>query len=240
MKGFIIAIFLSILFTDCNKIESDIKTLKVNKTKIGETLNFKTISKALEKETNLQSIDLVGWKEFPYKPKVDFRIAHTDSVMFLKFYVNENHILAKRSSTNSATHKDSCVEFFIDPIGDGNYYNFEFNCIGTTHLAYGLNGYQRTFIPIDLISDQIKVWSTLGNKTFEEKSGNFYWEMVILIPSTIFINNVNFSFSKLIANANFYKCGDETQKPHYLSWSPVKTSKPDFHSPEYFVKFIFQ
>ena len=103
-----------------------------------------------------------------------------------------------------------------------------------------MNGYQRTFIPIDLISDQIKVWSTLGNKTFEEKSGNFYWEMVILIPSTIFINNVNFSFSKLIANANFYKCGDETQKPHYLSWSPVKTSKPDFHSPEYFGKLIFE
>mgnify|MGYP005710325143 CR=1 FL=1 len=71
--------------------------------------------------------------------------------MFLKFYVNENHILARRSSANTATHKDSCVEFFIDPIGDGNYYNFEFNCIGTTHLAYGLKGHERTFIPVDLI-----------------------------------------------------------------------------------------
>jgi hypothetical protein len=240
MKVFIIAIFLSILFYGCNKIDSDIKTLKVNKITIGKTLNFKTISKALEKETNLQSINLVGWKEFPYKPKVDFRIAHIDSIMFLKFYVNESHILAKRSSPNSATHKDSCVEFFIDPIGDGNYYNFEFNCIGTTHLAYGDNRHQRTFVPIDLISDQIRVWSTLGNKTFEEKSGNFYWEMVILVPSSIFVNNVNFSFTKLTANANFYKCGDETQKPHYLSWNPVKTSKPDFHRPEYFGKLIFE
>ena len=64
--------------------------------------------------------------------------------------------------------------------------------------------------------------------------------MVILIPSSIFVNNVNFSFTKLTANANFYKCGDETQKPHYLSWNPVKTSKPDFHRPEYFGKLIFE
>ena len=120
MKTYIIGIFLSILFIDSIKMESNIKTLKVNKTIISETLNFKTISKALEKETDLHSIDLVGWKKFPYQPKVDFRIAHIDSLLLLKFYVNENHILAKRSSPNSATHKDSCVEFFIDPNRDGN------------------------------------------------------------------------------------------------------------------------
>ena len=84
MKGFIIAIFLSILFVDCNKIDSDIKTLKVNKTTISETLNFKTISKALENETDLHSIDIVGWKKFPYQPKVDFRIAHIDSLIIIE------------------------------------------------------------------------------------------------------------------------------------------------------------
>lgn len=240
MKTYIIGIFLSILFIDSIKMESNIKTLKVNKTIISETLNFKTISKALEKETDLHSIDLVGWKKFPYQPKVDFRIAHIDSLLLLKFYVNENHILAKRSSPNSATHKDSCVEFFIDPNRDGNYYNFEFNCIGTTHLAYGPNRQKRTFIDKDLILDQIRVWSTLGNQIFDERSGNFNWEMVILIPSSIFINNENFSYTKLRANANFYKCGDETQKPHYLTWNPVETSNPDFHRPEFFGKLIFE
>ena len=28
--------------------------------------------------------------------------------------------------------------------------------------------------------------------------------------------------------ANFYKCGDELQKPHFLSWNPIKIEKPDF------------
>jgi len=240
MKVFIIAIFLSILFYGCNKIDSDIKTLKVNKITIGKTLNFKTISKALEKETNLQSINLVGWKEFPYKPKVDFRIAHIDSIMFLKFYVNESHILAKRSSPNSATHKDSCVEFFIDPMRDGNYYNFEFNCIGTTHLAYGPARSTRTFIPKEKIIKEIKTWSTLGGQPFEEKSGKFEWEMVVVIPASIFTYNEGFIFSNLIANANFYKCGDDTTKPHYLSWNPVKTENPDFHRPEFFGTLNFK
>jgi len=240
MKGYIIAIFFSILLIECVKMESEVKTLKVKKTLISEPLDFRTISKVLENETDLHPINLVGWKKFPYQPKVDFRISHIDSLLFLKFYVNENLILARRSSPNSATHKDSCVEFFIDPNMDGNYYNFEFNCIGTTHLAYGPNRQKRTFVDKNLISDQIRIWSTLGSQTFEERSGNFNWEMVIIIPSSIFINHKNFSFEKLKANANFYKCGDETKKPHYLTWNPVETSNPDFHRPEFFGKLIFE
>lgn len=34
--------------------------------------------------------------------------------------------------------------------------------------------------------------------------------------------------------ANFYKCGDGLTVPHYLSWSPIVTEKPDFHRPEFF------
>ena len=60
------------------------------------------------------------------------------------------------SEPNSATHRDSCVEFFIDPMKDGNYYNFEFNCIGTTHLAYGPDRSNRTFIPQEKIIKEIK------------------------------------------------------------------------------------
>jgi hypothetical protein len=34
--------------------------------------------------------------------------------------------------------------------------------------------------------------------------------------------------------ANFYKCGDKTEEPHYLSWSPIDTPEPDFHVPSFF------
>jgi hypothetical protein len=34
--------------------------------------------------------------------------------------------------------------------------------------------------------------------------------------------------------ANFYKCGDLTAHPHFLSWNPIDLPKPDFHRPEFF------
>ena len=53
-------------------------------------------------------------------------------------------------------------------------------------------------------------------------------------------DNKDLSFSKLISSANFYKCGDDTTKPHYISWNPVKSINPDFHRPEHFGILNFQ
>jgi hypothetical protein len=216
------------------------QSLDVPKISIKDSLSFDNVSTILEKNAPLNKVNWLEWKEFPYQPEVQFRIAHDDSLLFLKYYVKEEHILARRTDPNSAVHRDSCVEFFVDPIQNGNYYNFEFNCIGTTHLAYGPRRGERTFIPAELIENEIKTWSTLGKASFEEKSGMFEWEMVVVIPSSIFTYNKDLNFSKLVSNANFYKCGDDTTKRHYLSWNPVKTTNPDFHRPEYFGILNFQ
>ena len=34
--------------------------------------------------------------------------------------------------------------------------------------------------------------------------------------------------------ANFYKCADNTSRPHWLTWSVVENPKPDFHLSQYF------
>ena len=238
LKLFSVLILIS--FWSCFNMKTKSKSLDVPKIYIKDSLNFTGISIALEQKTSLHKINWLEWKEFSYQPEVSFRIAHSDSLLFLKYYVKEEHILARRMDPNSAVHRDSCVEFFVDPLQDGNYYNFEFNCIGTTHLAYGPGRGKRTFIPPELIEKKIKTYSTLGKEAFEERSGTFEWEMVIVIPSSIFAYNEGLSFSKLVSNANFYKCGDDTTKRHYLSWNPVNTPKPDFHRPEYFGVLNFQ
>ena len=221
---------------------SDMKnrSLIVSKVSVQDTLNFNSISSILEEKTSIHKLNWLEWKDFPYQPEVGFRIGHDDSLLFLKYYVKEDHILARQTEPNSAVHRDSCVEFFLDPLQDGNYYNFEFNCIGTTHLAYHTCRGKRTFIDPKAIEQKIKTWSSLGNESFEEKSGTFEWEMVIIIPSSIFTYNKGLSFSNLISNANFYKCGDDTTKRHYLSWNPVKTQNPDFHRPKHFGVLNFQ
>jgi hypothetical protein len=34
--------------------------------------------------------------------------------------------------------------------------------------------------------------------------------------------------------ANFYKCGDKTPEPHFISWNPIDLPKPNFHVPQFF------
>jgi hypothetical protein len=236
----LISFTILISLWSCSDMKMKTQSLDVPKISIKDSLSFDNVSTILEKNAPLNKVNWLEWKEFPYQPEVQFRIAHDDSLLFLKYYVKEEHILARRTDPNSAVHRDSCVEFFVDPIQNGNYYNFEFNCIGTTHLAYGPRRGERTFIPAELIENEIKTWSTLGKASFEEKSGMFEWEMVVVIPSSIFTYNKDLNFSKLVSNANFYKCGDDTTKRHYLSWNPVKTPNPDFHRPEYFGILNFQ
>jgi len=183
-------------------------------------------------------IDCINWKEYPYKPEVQFKITNDEQLIYLQFNVREKNIRAVETVVNGDVYKDSCVEFFISPKADGKYYNFEFSCIGIPHVAYGPDRYQRVKLPIEII-EQIKVKSSLGTAPFEEKKGDFAWKLNVEIPITCFIHDSLKSFEGLRARANFYKCGDATSEPHYLSWSPIGTEKPDFHQYPFFGNLLF-
>lgn len=193
----------------------------------------------LETNTLSHSIDNLNWeKAFPYKPDLKFRIGHANNEIWLKFYVKEKNILAQETRINGDVYKDSTVEFFISVDGE-NYYNFEFSCIGTPHVGHGPGRGNRTFVAPDLV-DQIERKSTLGTQPFAEKSGDFEWEMMIRIPTKCFAFDKLKSFEGIKATANFYKCGDETSDPHFVSWNPIKTETPDYHCPPFFGAIEFE
>ncbi len=200
---------------------------------------FSDISKILEANTCLEKIDHISWKDFPSQPKVSFRIAYAKDTIFLKFYVEENRVSAKRTQINSEIHKDSCVEFFFALGDDENYYNLEINAIGTVHLAYGEGRNNRTFIPSHIISRGIKTYSTLGSEPFKSTEDSCSWEMVVCISSSVFCYHPSILLEGLDARGNFYKCFDESENKHYLSWNPVETKKPDFHKPGFFGIILF-
>lgn len=79
---------------------------------------------------------------------------------------------------------------------------------------------------------QIRRYASLGNMPFGEKHGNFDWTLTVEIPFSILKIDSNQLPKQL--KANFYKCGDGTSKPHYVSWNPIALEKPDFHRPEFF------
>lgn len=198
------------------------------------------VSQLLEERAAIYSINSVNWKKYPYRPTVSFRIAHSNNEIWLKYYVEEKNIMATVTDTNGAVHKDSCVEFFFDPLGDGNYYNFEFNCIGTTHLAFGAGRSDRQFLAPETIEAYIGVQSSLGTKILTERTADHSWEMTVVIPAKILGHNPGIKLKGLSAKGNFYKCGDATAAPHYLSWNPIRTENPDFHRPEFFGNLVFE
>lgn len=186
------------------------------------------------------NIDILNWIEYRYQPEVMFQIAHTDASILLVYHVTEKHVLAQKTKVNSRTHQDSCVEFFVSFENDPNYYNFEFNSIGTVYLAYGPNSNNREFISPHLIQKYVDTHSSLGIQPIDIKEENTQWTLSIKIDKKIFIHHPSLMFQDLHAHGNFYKCGDLTLEPHFLSWNRVLTKSPSFHQPKYFGTLVFE
>lgn len=239
-KSRYILFFFCLVFVSCNAQKETSKELKVKEIVTDKNVTLDQVSKLLEAQVELHSIAIINWESFSYQPEVSFRIAHANNQIWLKYYVTEETILAKVDTINGSVSGDSCVEFFFDPQADGNYYNFEFSCIGMPHLAYGSGRGARQFMEKEIIKEQITVASTLGDEPFEERIGGHTWEMTIVIPSSVLFKDKGIRLKGLKTKANFYKCGDKTSQPHYLSWNAVGTETPDFHRPEYFGTLIFE
>lgn len=182
------------------------------------------------------SIDQQPWKEYPYKPKVYFSIGHSGNCLFLKYYVSESTVRASYTRPNDPVFKDSCVEFFIALDSESEYYNFEFNAIGTCKLNFGTNRKNRKLVSEEAISD-IRFVTNIKNNS---EDGNISWQIMIVIPVSTFTEHNMTSFHEYKGRANFYKCGDELPVPHFLSWNNVIAHSPDFHVPESFGEIYFQ
>ncbi len=195
------------------------------------------IIELMEEKATRQSIGHVNWPEFSYKPISVFTIAHDGSRIYIHYFIRGNCLKALYSEDQSPVWTDSCVEFFVQPPVGPDYYNFEFNCIGTCYAAKRNSREDFTLLITDELK-QIKRYATLGPKPFQEMQGLFAWDLLVSIPfSLIGLNEKNLPDT---LRANFYKCADGTLLPHYLSWNPIETPKPDFHRPEYFGELFLE
>lgn len=187
-----------------------------------------------------QPITNVNWKdEYPYQPNVDFAIAYTDEAVLLHYRVTEASVRATAGHDNGPVWEDACVEFFSMPGGDDVYYNVECNCVGTLLIGAGDSRTGRQHAPEAVLS-QVSRWASLGNDGFEERIGECSWEVALVIPfSAFFLHHISSLQGKSV-RANFYKCGDKLQTPHFLSWSSIDLPKPNFHCPDFFGTLHFE
>lgn len=179
-----------------------------------------------------QVVETINWKhEYPYAPLTAFTIAHSDTHIFIDFFVRCNYLRAVNYENNSHVHQDSCVEFFVSPKGEKPYYNFEFNCIGTIHAACREDRNNGMMLSDEQLA-QVKRLPSCGTKPFQELEGMFSWNLAVAIPLSLI--GIKYDGNPIDMRANFYKCADSTAAPHFLSWAPIDTPQPDFHRPEFF------
>lgn len=180
-------------------------------------------------------VDCVNWPEaFPYAPLCGGRIARTQDALVVDFRVSGLDLRARNTEDNGRQWEDSCVEVFIQDPEDGNYYNFEINALGKVLACTGPDRHNRTPRPVEEMEDILRFSQVEGGPIEEE--GIHTWRVGVVIPFYLIgIDPENLPRS---IKANFYKCGDKTAHPHFLSWSPVETPKPDFHRPEFFGELI--
>lgn len=230
---------MAFLMISCSpNTKNTMKKLEVTKIN-ATTLQVDRLPDLLDQENiSFQSIDCVNWSDYPYRPNVNFRIAYTDNAVLLNFKVKEKSVRARYREDNDSVWTDSCVEFFIIPANDGIYYNIECNCIGTLLIGAGTEKTKRERATQDVTSN-VQRWSSLGNQPFEERAEETDWEMSLIIPYTAFFKHRISSLERKTVKANFYKCGDELQTPHFLSWNPIGTGMPNFHLPEFFGALVF-
>src|SRR6476646_9138372 len=77
------------------------------------------------------TLEYALWQGENYKPAVQFVIGYSEGAVYLKFFVLEDELRACYTKDNTPVYLDSCVEFFIAFNNERNYYNLEFNCLGT-------------------------------------------------------------------------------------------------------------
>ncbi len=184
-------------------------------------------------------IDTNNWaSDFPYTPKVEFRIAHTGDSIVINYSVAEDSVRAVAADDGNVW-EDSCCEFFSVPAGDDLYYNIECNCAGQMLIGCGPERENRERATQQVL-DTVKRWSSLGREPFEEKDAPSVWQLVLVVPVSAFYNHHITSLAGTTIRANFYKCGDKLRKVHFLSWNPINVPRPDFHRPDFFGEVEFE
>lgn len=209
------------------------KSLLVHKLgSLGELDTYSDIQSTLQ-ELPWHSIDQCNWSgEFPYAPQCKFQIAYTDTQIVLHYHIIEEYVRASYMRHNDDIWKDSCVEFFISLDNRKTYYNFEFNLLGSGIIGYGSTQKDERARLNSEIIDQVRTFSTIRGRDRVKE-----WNIILVIPIEI-LQLKKISGKKY--QANFYKCGDELPRPHFLSWNAITTDSPNFHLPNFFGEIEFE
>ncbi|MBS5063186.1 MAG: carbohydrate-binding family 9-like protein [Hungatella hathewayi] len=175
-------------------------------------------------------IEEFGWRKNDYMPETVFRLCWNHSGLAVEAVSHETRLRMEADTDGRDVWHDSCMEFFFGPAEpERRYINLEVNPKGTIVMGFGSGKVGRV-----RLEEKYKPYLGLSTEIREAEG---LWLARYLI-SFKFLSEVfggppeEARFRKFYAN--FYKCGEMTEFPHYGMWSKIDSPAPDFHRPEFF------
>ncbi len=155
---------------------------------------------------------------------------------YLRMVCEESNPLRTYTHANDPVFQDSAMEAFLhfDPKDSFSpvYLNFEMNANGALLAGYGQQRTYRSY------------FNEAEHKEFNCRSyieAN-QWTSEIRIPVHILkqiYGHLSFKAGDTFS-CNFYKISETAEIEHYASYSPILTSTPTFHVPEYFATAVLE
>jgi hypothetical protein len=180
-----------------------------------------------------------------HQPRTRVQLLYDDRMLYGRFRVEDRYVRCRRTGFQAEVYKDSCVEFFVEPVLGRGYFNFEFNCGGALRAFFitdptRVPGGFKAFTPLSAADgERVRRVASLPAVVDPEIAAPTLWDLEFGIPLAVLAAYAGPAASPAGATwrANFYKCGDETTHPHWGAWSPV--DRLDFHRPPCFGELRF-
>ena len=160
------------------------------------------------------------------------QLCHDGENLYVRMTAKEKHIRATLTGPLDQVCNDSCLEFFLAPkADDSRYFNFEWNRLCNAYVGFG--GARRTRAR-QILKDPKALFAPAA---FDTADG---WGIEYRIPKAYIQMYMPDYELRGEAACNFYKCGDETEIPHYLAWAKLTSDKPDYHRRQDFGRLVFE
>ena len=160
------------------------------------------------------------------------QLCHDGENLYVRMTAKEKNIRATLTGPLDQVCSDSCLEFFFAPkTDDARYFNFEWNRLLSVYVGFG--GVRKTRAR-QILKDPKALFAPVA---FDTADG---WGIEYRIPKAYIQMYMPDFELRGEAACNFYKCGDETEIPHYLAWAPLSSDTPDYHRRQDFGKLIFE
>lgn len=220
--------------------EGDVVRYTIQRTKSKITIDGKL------NEADWNAAKSVGQFQFPWhtegkKEQTAAKLLWDDTYLYVSFRCEDAHIWGEHTERDSPVYRDDCVEVFTAPNPDhpNNYFNIEMNVREAFLDQHHPDG-PGVKLKEEWNATGVKIAVTINGTLNDDSDTDTEWILEAAIPFANFAKVAKHTPPKNgdVWHLNLNRLGGKTNTLH-SQWSPGKTDRPSFHTPNTFGRVMF-